>query len=298
MYYPSILPTMWNELFLLYSNIHMLVSTVLDKTWAVGLCAYCKTNEMCLAISADPTVQYLAIQGLWTYSKFALFLEKMVKNIYANSLIIQTAYDYCSWTIEGMDLLFSSRRREPVSEYWLSLCRLSRPPLYSTLEFFETFEILKGPMTSEIQRSFANAFTLYEHGGSRRNDTILLMKMEQTYKVQRYTNEVGPNEVGPNDIQDNSLELEPSQYRFLSVSYTHPSMVYTIDLEIPSVMMMVGNELLSPCFVKRCLEYQSRPYVFDLCYKVHVIDQEVQCFTLTCEEYIQIDKNNCTVKSI
>ena len=60
-------------------------------------------------------------------------------------------------------------------------------------------------------------------------------------------------------------------------------------------MMMAENELFSPSFVRRCLEYQNRPFVFDMDYRLEMIDQDVKCFTLTSDKYLLIGEKGALV---
>jgi len=78
--------------------------------------------------------------------------------------------------------------------------------------------------------------------------------------------------------------------RFLSIQYVHPNMK-PIYIDLPVGYFMYTNEILSSVFVKRCLEYQSQPYVFDNMYTLHIIDHKVFEFSLSSSQYIRLDKD-------
>lgn len=272
-------------MFLLYTNIHALVTMALDTTWILSKHLYEKTGKICLAISENSTVQSVLIHTLWTYCRTVLWIETVAHYTYMNYSIVKTVCDYAVWTKEQVELLFSSYRREPDGSYWVSLCSLSRPPLYSSLAFFEAYQILNKVISNELLQSFAYSYSITEHDPLCKTDMILIAKNEEMYKIVRYPGE-------PIDA------FVPSSYRLLSVSYTHPSMKEPVPLDIPNGMMLIGNELFSPCFVRRCLEYQSRPFVFDMDYRLEMIDRNVKCFTLTSDDYLVLGEKEALVKYI
>jgi hypothetical protein len=59
-------------------------------------------------------------------------------------------------------------------------------------------------------------------------------------------------------------------------------------LFIPNEMYCVNNCLFSEVFVRRCLEYQDKPFVFDERYTINVIDMNVSMYTITKDEYMKI----------
>lgn len=279
---------MWTELFLLYSNIQVALNVVLDYSWTAGLFLREKAEKGCVAICENPRFQYFVGNALWSYCRTVLYIEDCAKHTYENSMVIRTVVDYVQWTIEHVELLFSKSRKEPVVDYWMCLCSLSRPPLCTSLDMFEAYEILNRPMTMEIQNSFAYTFSYSDQSMLRKNDAVFVMKMKDVYKVTRYSDVIPIAEV--DDIV--------SECRFLSVTYSHPKMREPVDLKVPVGMMMVGNELFSPCFVKRCLDYQNRSSVFDMDYKLEVIDQNVRCYTLTSSDYFKIGLSSLELKQV
>ncbi len=277
---------MWTELFIIYSNIQVALHITLNFSWTAGIFIYEKTGQACEVICENPNFQYFAGYVLWTYCKTVLYIEDCAKQAYDNSTAIKTVVDCAQWTIEQYEILFSRSRKEPEAEYWMSLCSLSRVPLSTSFDLFEIYEILQKSMTTELQQSFANAFSCSDQSMIKKNDLIFLMKSKEHYKVIRY------NMVFP----ENDLEPIVSECRFLSVTYSHPKMRGPVELNIPVGMMIVGNELLSRSFIRRCLAYQNQSFVYDMDYKVEVIDQDIKCFTLTSSDYVKVGLCNVEVK--
>ena len=94
-----------------------------------------------------------------------------------------------------------------------------------------------------------------------------------------------------------SNKLLMSKAKFMSIDYTHPLMNESIPLELPSEMMVAGNEILSSGFVLRALKHQSRSYVFDTDYIIKVVDGMVNMFELKYEDYIVLTDIGYCVKS-
>jgi len=89
-----------------------------------------------------------------------------------------------------------------------------------------------------------------------------------------------------------------SNAKFLSIEYKHPDMKYSIELLLSNNWFLEGNEILSPSFVLRLLEYQSKEYIFDMNYKINIIDNNICIFELLSDEYILFTKTGYIVKKI
>jgi hypothetical protein len=84
----------------------------------------------------------------------------------------------------------------------------------------------------------------------------------------------------------------PSKAKFLNIEYTHPNIKNSITLNVGQEYFIEGNELLSPSFVKRMLEYQNKSYYFDFNYKLKIVDNHINFFEIGSQEYILIEKEN------
>jgi hypothetical protein len=91
--------------------------------------------------------------------------------------------------------------------------------------------------------------------------------------------------------------FEKSGIRLLSVQYTHP-LCRPIALTIPENMMTVGNELFSPSFVLRCLQYQGQSYFFDYQYKIQIIDDSITEVELNSQQYVVLGKHRYEIKTV
>ena len=103
------------------------------------------------------------------------------------------------------------------------------------------------------------------------------------------------------DLQNNNFEKmlfnEKVKKPFVKISYIEPNSEVSIDMNIPDSYYLENNELFCATFVKRYLEYQNKPYNFDLDYQIYIMDSDINEFTLSNEEYIVITKDGYEVKS-
>tara|TARA_B100000035_G_C20744530_1_gene441223 strand:- start:111 stop:344 length:234 start_codon:yes stop_codon:yes gene_type:complete len=71
-----------------------------------------------------------------------------------------------------------------------------------------------------------------------------------------------------------------------------------ITMEIDRGYYAVNNEILSSSFVKRYLEYQNKPYIYDLQYNIVIMGSDMNLINLGCEEFILITKDGYEVKKL
>jgi hypothetical protein len=77
---------------------------------------------------------------------------------------------------------------------------------------------------------------------------------------------------------------------FLSIEYSHPAMEDKVPIELNSSIYIEGNEILSKQFIRRYLEYQSEPFVFDDNYKLILMDSKIKMLELNSGQYVTIIK--------
>jgi len=102
----------------------------------------------------------------------------------------------------------------------------------------------------------------------------------------------------PDNVNISLFPAIPSSTYFLSITYQHPEMTETIDLTLDHGWFMEGNEILSASFVYRQLMYQSKAFVFDDRYEIHIMDDNIRMFQITYNEYIIINDSNYEVVNL
>jgi hypothetical protein len=89
-----------------------------------------------------------------------------------------------------------------------------------------------------------------------------------------------------------------SSVRFLNIEYTHPSLESPIYLQLPQ-NICIGSHILSSVFIVRLLEYTvGETYTFDMDYKLNIIDENIQSFSLLSNQYIKLYENDYKIKEI
>jgi hypothetical protein len=86
------------------------------------------------------------------------------------------------------------------------------------------------------------------------------------------------------------LPKELSKVKFLNIEYVHPENQSSITIQLDRNSYLVGNEILSPTFVKRQLEYMNSSKNFDMTYVLKIMDNNLNNVELKSDEYIVLDK--------
>jgi hypothetical protein len=94
------------------------------------------------------------------------------------------------------------------------------------------------------------------------------------------------------------VKPEKSDVHFLYVEFINKE--NTVSLDIPEEMMQVGNELFTPAFVYRLLDHSSSnfSFLFDLNYRLILVDEHLNSTTLHSEKYLLLEKNTYSVQQI
>jgi hypothetical protein len=88
-----------------------------------------------------------------------------------------------------------------------------------------------------------------------------------------------------------------SSSKFVSIEYTHPEMAEAIELTLEDGYYIYGNELFTPAFVLRVLEYQSDSYFFDNRYKIRILDSECSMVDFGFETHLLLTEDGYIMKT-
>ena len=89
---------------------------------------------------------------------------------------------------------------------------------------------------------------------------------------------------------DFNLSKTRTPTHFLSIEYSHPALEDKVQIELSVSVYIEGNDILSKQFVRRHLEYQSDPFVFDDRYKLTIMDSRIKILELGSNQYVTIGK--------
>lgn len=97
---------------------------------------------------------------------------------------------------------------------------------------------------------------------------------------------------------DFNLSKARTPTHFLSIEYSHPTLADNVPIELSASTYIEGNEILSKQFLRRYLEYQSEPFIFDDNYKLKIMDSKIKILELSSNQYITIRKSGYEINTI
>jgi hypothetical protein len=246
---------------------------------------FCFTCESIKDIVTSKQAKTIGVKLLWTISKTCVYLERGGSYLYDSNEYIQYGVDLAVSAKNAVYNYITNTKSEPTSQKWIQICRVDN----NGKTYVETYDILPDEMTdTECAAKFTNAYLSVLNDSNDFQDTCLLLKSKNLYHVDICSR----SEI----VLQLDMPLKQCIFVPISVNYVHPDMAEPIDLSfICDEMYCVGNFLFSSAFVRRCLEYQSKPFVFDDRYTIQVIDSNVDMHTFTYSDYMKITENQFVI---
>lgn len=225
-------------------------------------------------------MQDLGLNIIIIYGQAMSEFENFGKYIYENNDFAKDIVNTYNWMYDAFSSLISKKNREPENVNWIHTYCLNKDNA-NKYHYFETYIIIDDEIEQDV---LENRYTNAWGKGDEMNDFNVMMKYKDNYSVNLKKVE-------------NVEKRDASCFYTLAISYKHKN-DRAIPLEIPDSMWSVGNELFSPVFVRRCLEYQSDCYDFSYDYTIEIIDSNADIITLNSNQYILVEKNTVSVKDI
>lgn len=208
--------------------------------------------------------------------------------------IIQQLYDHIQYSVTQIYCSVTDIKCEPPKKsnwYNLVIEYLSREHEFLTYEQYN--EMIIGAQDIGLDHIFKSTTNMVEYALKDFGtviESLCIIKYFQYYICRI---------IQADSLSMPSIEnLEIVNSRFLSIEYTHPSMKEGIPLDFDKGYYIVNNDILSSAFVKRCLEYQTKHYCYDLKYKLVLMDSSMDLVFLTSDQYIQITKDGYNINNI
>jgi len=186
-----------------------------------------------------------------------------------------------------------SYRIEPFETEWISVSCIFQTELdkatlnYSFNENYEECPAIGEESTIQTEsrlKCFTQWFYTTQH----------VMKQEKILEECLITMKTNNKYIYKTCNRDNEcfaeLPNEFSKIKFLNIEYIHPQNQSSITIQLDRNSYLVGNEILSPTFVKRHLEYMNSSKNFDMTYVLKIMDNNLNNFELKSHEYIVLDK--------
>ena len=203
------------------------------------------------------------------------------KYLYTHHPFITLVADKFSY---GLNLFFSSLNNyyiEPYRNEWICLTFINEN--FKKYYIHETYDYYhSGYDEGELTNLMALNYATLE---DRNENKIFIMKHNNNYISKCNFNK---------NIQEclSLLNYKKGKSCFAQISYTHPDMEYSIDLNLDDSYFLDGNELLSEVFVLKQLYYQTSYFIFSENYVISIIDKDINTIELHSNQYIKIKVND------
>jgi hypothetical protein len=274
---------MKNILINLYNNMNTFIEKIKSKTKETILKKLEENNilEKCFILINTYAMQKEKVIGIlnriYHYEpNLKIFIDKMVYFV---------KYVYC---------LVSNQNIEPMNNNWICtsvLLKQSSKFIDEYYYFKESYEFMNTDDILEPLKEMSYNITSIVESTDNIVEGMITMK-----NAEKYINRIFFNK---NKAKiETELPLVPSKHRFISVKYTHPNMDEPVFIDIDNEYYYANNEILSPLFIKRYLEYQPLIYDFDMNYELELMDNDINSYKLTSKQYILLADNTYTIKNI
>lgn len=255
-------------------------------------------------VTIDYTNSLFAVVTI--YNRTLHNCNSIVDEIYEEYPLIRNGSDQISYMWKYVMAFIFQYRIEPSLSTWISVTTLYKTEneegdaLYTISEQYVDLihdtEIrkLRQIHTTEDEYVLDVFQNIYKITSGRLNKQIVecLITLKYNDHYTYYICNSSFNDTPP------SIEYDYSNAGFLSVEYTHPKMSHGIFLDLIKQDYLLNNEILSASFVKRWLEYQSEQFHFDMNYKLRIMDNNINMFELTSDQFIIMNDDAYSVEDV
>ena len=245
----------------------------------------------------------LATMYFLSFCRFYGSIKDILYNIYTTNEIVKLVTDKTYLSYIHVYCFLIGQKMEPESVPWISTVSMESFPkrVTQTLQLRENYthnftniitaDLFGASDTAQYANKYfskvSNEFTEDQLSPLVIFKTISMDSVgEELYIVRR-----------GGSSYDN-LSFDKSDTKFISIEYNHPDLSSPIELYLDKSWFFVGNELFTPSFILRLLEYQSIMYFFDEDYSVKIMDNNCTIFTLKWDEYVLLTKDSYEVKTM
>jgi len=253
---------------------------------------------------------------LFYYSRTVTTISLNSMQLYENNVVVRNVTDYSVYVCKYIYSVLIHKRLEPLSQNWICSSVLSKRDknryIGEEYTLLESYDFIKNPMMllnsgrTICETNFNETCSAMEPVVSTSEtyiEGLVKMRVDNKY-MYRVFRRLTDSDQFNGDSNDNNLSefVETpfseliwvpirSSANFLSIEYTHPLMKEGIVIELDRSIYFVGNQILSPTFVKSYLEHQSELYHFDMDYVLKIMDDTICTMTLSSDKYILLKED-------
>ena len=207
------------------------------------------------------------------YVSISCEIDTLLMQLYNYHPAIVFGTDYFLYCLLYIHSIMNQYYIEPFYNKWTYTAYLSNIDGYYLLNEQYNYYHLNSNL---FMQSFE--FDSLEHI-KEKNNYIMMINYENNTNIKNNIN------------IDLSRDAQIIKSPFLSICYLEPKTENKIDIKLPKKYFIENNEILSPCFIYRYLKYQPLHFQFSMDYKVEIIDNNCNVFSLKPTEYIKVTNN-------
>ena len=210
------------------------------------------------------------------YAYITCEIDILLMQLYNHHPVIASVTDYVIYCLLYIHSIMNQYYIEPFDNKWIYTAYLSNINGYYMLNeeyhFYNKYHLASNRFMQCL------SIESLEHI-KEKNNYIMMINYENNTNIKNNIN------------IDLSKDVKILKSPFLSICYLEPKTENKIDIKLSKKYFIENNEILSPCFIYRYLKYQPLHFEFSMDYKIEIIDNDCNVFTLKPSEYIKI-KNN------
>lgn len=282
-------------MYIIMNNLFNIINDFIENTIIVNLEKIkSKTKETIMQKIETNNVHEKCFIIINTYAAQKEKVTGFIKKIYNSDPKIKNLIDTALYFIKYIYCTSYNQKIEPMKNKWICtsvLMKRSSNFVGEEFNYNETYEFMNTDDILEPLKEISDNISSIVESSNNAVEGMITMKNGEKYINRIFFNK---NEAK----METELPLVPSKHRFISVKYTHPNMDEPVFIDIDNEYYYANNEILSPLFVKRYLEYQLLIYDFDMNYELEIMDNDINSYKLSSKQYILLADSTYTIKNI
>lgn len=253
-----------------------------------------KTKETIMKKLEENNVNEKCFRLINTYAAQKEKVMGFIKKVYDSDPKIKNLIDTVVYFIKYVYCSSYNQKIEPMKTNWICTSVLMKRNSYLVGEEYnynETYEYVNTDDILDPLKEMSDNISSIVESTNNTLEGMITMKNGEKYINRIFFKKNEPK-------VETELPLVPSKHRFISVKYKQSNMDEPIFIDIDNEYYYAYNEVLSPLFIKRYLEYQPMIYDFDMDYQLEVMDNDINTFVLTSKQYILLAESTYTIKNI
>ena len=239
---------------------------------------------------------YFQLLSIWIFMRLCRIYNIIKETIYSNELA-RTTINEIAYQTQVIYSFLTNQRMESRDPIWISTCWLSSGNFSEDNGHFFTrafsndlFDLEKGNY-GEYAISYIQTMSRNLVSNEKANPLIIIKTLSLENRPFYVVRQAHSSPLKP-------FIYETSPFRAISIEYIHPKMAESIEINMSPEWFIINNELFTPTFVLRMLEYQSQSYLYDNEYKIRIMDSECNIIEFGAEQYLFITKENYEIRDM